>query len=332
MKTLRYLLFVALAALLLWLAFRGTDPQELWNSLANADYRYVLLSMAMGYVAYISRGLRWLLLLDSMGHRAHPWSSIHAVAVGYFANMAVPRAGELARCTALNRMERIPVSKLFGTVILERAIDFLMLFSFVAAVLLTSYDDFMAFYQKASGGGDAATNLEASGSPLWLFILLGMSLMVGLFFLFRNRILRHPLWAKVRSFLSGIREGLQTIVHMKKKGLFLLHTLVIWTMYFLMVYICIFAIPETAELTVANMLFVMVAAGMGMVVPVPGGVGAYHYLVVLSLGLLGINDTVGLSFATLVHSGQAIMGILTGLIALLFMYLRTRKMSLTDAG
>ena len=87
-QVFRYLLFIALAALLLWLAFRGTDPEELWQAISTADYRWILLSMVMGYVAYISRGMRWLLLLDSMGHQAKTWSSIHAVAIGYFANMA----------------------------------------------------------------------------------------------------------------------------------------------------------------------------------------------------------------------------------------------------
>ena len=86
-----------------------------------------------------------------------------------------------------------------------------------------------------------------------------------------------------------------------------------------MVYICIFALPETSGLSYSNMLFVMVAAAMGMVVPVPGGVGAYHYLVVLSMGVLGVSETVGLSFATLVHSGQTLMGIISGAVGFLFL-------------
>ena len=64
---------------------------------------------------------------------------------GPFTNMAIPRAGEVARCTALNRLENIPISKLLGTVVLERAIDFLMLFLFLCGVLLTSHNDFLIF-------------------------------------------------------------------------------------------------------------------------------------------------------------------------------------------
>ena len=132
--------------LLLWLAFRKTDPTELWESLRHADYRYVILSMLMGYAAYISRGMRWLLLLETMNYKPRSWASIHSVAIGYFANMAVPRAGEVARCTSLNKLEDIPVSKLFGTVIVERTLDFIMLISFVSGALLTSYSSFTAFF------------------------------------------------------------------------------------------------------------------------------------------------------------------------------------------
>ena len=316
-KSLRYAVFVGIAGGLLWLAFRETDPKSLWANLAGADYRFILLSMTMGYVAYISRGLRWNLLLECMGYRAKKASSIHSVAIGYLANMAVPRAGEVARCTALNRLEDIPVSKLLGTVVLERAIDFLMLFLFLGGVLLTSYADFLVFYEKASGAETAASG---ESNTAWLIgALLFFIFMVVLGWMWRGRIQSHPAWQKIKDFASGLAEGFKTLSKIDKKGLFILHTLIIWAMYFFMVYICIFALPETSGLSYSNMLFVMVAAAMGMVVPVPGGVGAYHYLVVLSMSVLGVSETVGLSFATLVHSGQTLMGIISGAVGFLFL-------------
>lgn len=322
-NVVKYLLFVGLAMLLLWLAFRKTDPTELWESLRHADYRYVILSMLMGYAAYISRGMRWLLLLETMNYKPRSWASIHSVAIGYFANMAVPRAGEVARCTSLNKLEDIPVSKLFGTVIVERTIDFIMLVSFVSGALFTSYSTFTEFFSTATGNTQSS-DTPFFQSPVFFILLAGLAFFFFLY-LFRNLLTRQPFYAKIRSFLAGVWEGFQAVFKMKKKLAFILHTLFIWIMYYLMVYVVIFAIPETQHLSPSNMLFVMVAAGMGMVVPVPGGVGAYHYLVVLSLGLLGISDTVGLSFATLVHSGQSVMAIITGVIAMLYIYYRKRK-------
>ena len=320
-KSLRYAVFFGVAGTLLWLAFRETDPKTLWANLAGADYRFILLSMIMGYIAYISRGLRWNLLLASMGYRAKKASSIHSVAVGYLTNMAVPRAGEVARCTALNRLENIPISKLLGTVVLERAIDFLMLFLFLCGVLLTSYNDFLIFFEKASG----AKQPTSEGSNLVL--LLGASvflLLLGiLWWKWHERIRSHWAWHKLKDFASGLAEGFKTLSKIDNKGLFVVHTLIIWSMYFFMVYICIFALPATSTLSYSNMLFVMVAGAMGMVVPVPGGVGAYHYLVVLSLGVLGVSETVGLSFATLVHSAQALMGIISGGVG--FLYLTKKR-------
>ena len=319
-RSLRYVLFIGVAGGLFWLALREADPKTLWANLAGADYRFILLSMTMGYVAYVSRGLRWNLLLESMGYRSKKASSIHSVAIGYLANMAIPRAGEVARCTALNRLEEIPVSKLVGTVVLERAIDFLMLFLFLGGVLLTSYSDFQVFYETASGAGQPSSD----GSNMnWLFGASFFLALLGLiWWKWKERIRSLSGWQKFTGFAQGLAEGFRTLYKIDKKGLFVVHTLIIWAMYFFMVYICIFALPETSELSYSNMLFVMVAAAMGMVVPVPGGVGAYHYLVVLSLGVLGVSETVGLSFATLVHSGQTLMGIISG--ALGFLYLTKR--------
>lgn len=122
-----------------------------------------------------------------------------------------------------------------------------------------------------------------------------------------------------------MKEGLQTIFRIKQWAWFVFHTLVIWSMYYFMVYICIYAMPQTAQLSMANVLFVMVAAGMGMLVPVPGGVGSYHYLVVLALGLLGVEATTALGFATLVHSGQALMAIVAGVVAMVYVYLKKQQ-------
>ncbi len=323
-KILKYSLFAALAVLLLWLAFKETDPKELWETLSKADFRFVLLSMIMGYTAYLSRGIRWLILLDTLNYKSTPWAAIHSVAIGYFANMAVPRAGEVARCTALNSVNQIPVSKLFGTVLIERTIDFLMLLSLIGITFLTSYNDFTRFFNSASAGGETRVETPWYQHKLFYAALFGI-VVLGLFFLFRSRILRHPFYAKVRGFLVEMKEGLQTIFRIKQWAWFVFHTLVIWSMYYFMVYICIYAMPQTAQLSMANVLFVMVAAGMGMLVPVPGGVGSYHYLVVLALGLLGVEATTALGFATLVHSGQALMAIVAGVVAMVYVYLKKQQ-------
>lgn len=322
---LRYALFAGIGLGLLYLAFGETDPKALLAVLQKADYRFILLSMAMGFVAYVARGLRWLMLLKTLGYTAKPWSSIHSVSIGYFANMAVPRAGEVARCTTLSGLENIPVTKLLGTVIVERALDLVMLLSMLALAFGTSFNKMQAFFDRALNSADPTP--ESNGIP-WTRVALGgvAVLLIGVFIL-RKRLGKLPFFDKIRHLVREVGEGIGSILKMPNKGLFVLYTLTIWAMYYFMVHICIYALPETAGLSMADTLFVMVAAGMGMVVPVPGGVGAYHYLVVLSMGLLGIEASLSLGFATLVHSGQALMGIVAGLVALLYISLSKRRLA-----
>ena len=126
-KILKYILFFGIGLLLLFLAFKNQNPSELISQLKNVNYTWVLLSMVFGFIAIISRGIRWVILLKNMNYKSSTLNSIYSVAIGYFTNLAIPRAGEVTRCTSLSEVEKIPFNKLFGTIILERTIDFLIL-------------------------------------------------------------------------------------------------------------------------------------------------------------------------------------------------------------
>ena len=320
---LKYALFIGVAILLLWLAFHNQDPAVLIKDLKSADYRWVLLSVIIGYSALMSRGYRWLILLEPLGYKPKLWNSINSVATLYLVNMAVPRAGELARCTSMNQVEDIPVDKLFGTVILERVVDFIMLFGIIMFTFLMYLDELLQLFDLAvSGSNDAA----GGGNSLKIYVAIFIAVSSILFFSFRKHIINHPKFQTVRNFWNGIKEGLKTIRTMRRKGAFIAHTLYIWLCYYLMVYLVFFAIPETAVLSWSDGFFIMVAASLGIVVPVPGGIGAYHYLVMIAMGILGLTLEDGLAFATIVHSSQTLMLLFAGAAAFLFLYLERRKL------
>lgn len=313
----KYLLFLGIGGLFLWLAFRKTEWAKLVEDFRSADYSYVIYSMLMGYAAFISRGLRWNLLLEPLGKKAKPWNAIHAVSIGYFANVAVPRAGELMRCTSLKSTDDIPLERLFGTVVLERVIDAAILLALILFTFIIQLGNLQHFFDQAFANSDGS----AAQGPDIKLILLGVIVVFGLLaYLFRRKIQALPIFIKVRELWQGFKEGFKSLSKVKNKWAFYGHTAFIWIMYFLMIYVVIFALPATSEISLANGLFVMIAGGMGMVVPAPGGIGSYHYLVMLALGVLGINETDGLSFATLVHSGQLVMTLIAGVLALPMIY------------
>lgn len=321
-NVLKYLFFLGIGGGFLFLTFRQTDWQKLGADFAQADYRYVLLSMAMGYAAFVSRGLRWNLLLHPLGRKAKAWNAINAITLGYFANTAIPRAGEVMRCTALKSTDDLPLERLFGTVVLERVIDGLILMSLIGTTFLLQFDHFAAFIDAG-----LSQSPESAASSAWLkWLLLGIFVaFLLLLYLLRHRLQSLPAFAKIRGLWQGFKEGFKSLSKVEKKAAFFAHTAFIWIMYFAMIYVVIYALPATENLSLADGLFIMIAGGMGMVVPSPGGIGSYHYLVMLALGILGVDRADGLSFATLVHGGQFIMTVGTGLIALIAVYYQREK-------
>ena len=320
---IKYTVFIAIALALLYFAFKGTDFEELKENLVHANYLWVGISIVMGYAAVISRGYRWLILLEPLGYKPRLWSSIHAVAFGYMFNIFVPRGGELGRCGVMSRQEKIPVDKLFGTVILERVVDFVFLIFITALAFVLNIDNFFGMFDTQII--DPSQIEEPQESYLKYYLLGGAALVAILLFIFRKKIVEHPRFEVIRNFWNGIKEGFTSVKKMEKKGAFIAHSVFIWTNYYLMVYICFFALPETSSLTISDGFFVMMAASLGIVIPAPGGMGSYHYLVTLALVVLGLTKSVGFSFATIVHTSQTVMLLLAGLIGLVYFSLAKKR-------
>ena len=125
----KYLASLTFAGTIIYLLFRNQDPVALVEKISEVEFGWVILSMIFGGWAYVNRGLRWIVLIDALGYKSSKMNSIFAVSVGYFTNMFIPRAGEISRCTALNKVEKIPINKLFGTILVERVIDLVFLIS-----------------------------------------------------------------------------------------------------------------------------------------------------------------------------------------------------------
>lgn len=323
-QTLRVFLFVSIGGFLLYLALKNIDLSKLWYDLLSARYEYVIISMILGYLAFISRGIRWNYLLEPMGYRVPVWKSIHSISIGYLANAAMPRAGEVIRCTALHQATKVPINRLVGTVVAERVVDMLMLLLSLLLSLVFNVGKIVAFYNQTFKTD--ASPKDASLSPKW--IVIGSILLLGIIvYAFRNKLKALPVMSKIRELWAGFREGIFSVMNTPKRIPFILHTLFIWFCYYLMVHIVVFALPATAHLSLSDSLFIMIVAGLGMLVPAPAGIGSYHYAVVTGMGILGIAADSGMAFATLVHTGQFIMTLVAGFISLIGMYVWRGKKS-----
>ena len=318
-KWIKYVFFLFLGIGLMYLAFKNQSPKALIAQLKDVNYLWIVISMFFGFIAIISRGLRWVILLQNLNFSVSKLNSIYSVAIGYFTNIAIPRAGEITRCSSLNQTEDVPVDKLFGTIILERVIDFIILLSLVLLVLILKFELFLEFLAIIFDG----QTIELSS-----LIGIGLSAMSILFILFvltKKILKKSAFYLKIKMFIIGIKDGFKSINGLENKTGFWAHTFIIWLMYLLMTYVCFFSIEATRMLNVADGLYTMVIGGFGMVAPVQGCIGAYHYIVKVGLMILDVSEASAILFATVVHTAQTLMTLSVGGISILMVFLSKRK-------
>ena len=321
--------------------FFGRNSDSLQRDLLKVNYQFILLSMLFGAIAYVNRGLRWILLIDALGYKASKINSISSVSVGYFTNLFIPRAGELSRCTSLNKSDNIPVDKLFGTILIERVIDlFLLLLGVILAFLLKSEEIIKSIseYQKIPELNESNLIKENNFNLLIVMFFIIITFVIY-FFLFRKKLKSYNFYKqKIIKFIFGLKIGFKSIKKIKNLTSFWLHTISIWIMYFLMTYICFFAIPETSNLGFSEALFLLILGGIGMVIPSPGGVGSYHLIIMTGLVALQIPEgflsassyneyNPAMLFPFIVHTGQTFVAIIMGSFGLLMLFINKKKLN-----
>lgn len=332
---LKYLISLAIAGGLLWFTFQQShlDAGDLWQKISAADYRWVLLSCLFTVVAHWSRAERWRALLEPVvPQRPNSLDTTASVLTGYLANLALPRAGEVARCGTLYRLTGVPVNVSFGTVVAERLFDLLMLILLLGATFVLEFDRLSQFFMEFLGG---KLPKGSSGSGVLILVgavLLGLALLGWfLFNRYREALGRHPLYQKISGFAKGLLEGLLSVRKIRKPGLFIAHTLLIWGMYYLMSYCLFFAMPATASLGALAGLTILVVGSLGMAAPTPGGIGSFHLLVGQVAILYGLTSQDGQILATFIHGVSTLMIIILGVASLLYvLFRRNKKTDLPD--
>ncbi|MBR9998021.1 MAG: flippase-like domain-containing protein [Cyclobacteriaceae bacterium] len=300
-----YFVTLILAIALLLYVFRDIDLKVLWAKLKAANFAYVYISIAMSLVSHYFRGYRWTLLLKPLGYRLNSFRAFIAVMVGYFANLLVPRMGEVTRCAILKKTDNIPMPASLGSVISERLLDLILLLFIIVATFIIEFSTLKDFlYEQlhsAYKSFDLGNFLIGAGLVALIFV-------TGIYLISRNKAFIRTLgfYKKLRPFAYELINGLNSIRKLENKSAFFISTLIIWGLYYTMSYIIVFSFPATSNLGLAAGLSILMAGGLGMTAPVQSGIGTYHAFVSGVLILYGIGKEDGLLFATLVHTSQFI--------------------------
>ncbi|WP_129714312.1 lysylphosphatidylglycerol synthase transmembrane domain-containing protein [Pedobacter sp. SYP-B3415] len=312
LATGKYFLLFLLGLALLYLAFRGQNMSALWKEIAQANLLWVLVSAACVVVANVLRAWRWNLLFLPLQFRVSLKNSFAAVMVGYLANLALPRVGEITRCTALNRSDRVPLYASLGTVVTERLFDVLVLFLTICGMLVFQYPVVGSFMERLLQ--QLMDRLHAGAATILL--IFGGLLFAGIAFVWWY--LRSKKSRTVLRIIVGLKQGLLSFNRMKQKAMFLLLSALIWLCYYLSVYLALFALPATAHLGFDAAYTALVFSGLAMIAPVQGGIGVFHWMVGKALACYLLPFPEGLAYATIIHSSQMILILVIGSLSLVY--------------
>lgn len=313
---------------MIWLAVKDKTDAELSNikgALQQANYFWIFLSIIISGLSHFFRALRWKILLAPLGHKPKTSNTFFAVMVGYLANLALPRLGEVSRCGLLAQYEKVPFVQGFGSVIAERALD-------VVCVILLFFMTLALEFEKISGIandmilGPLSNKLHnLMQKPVLMIVLLSsLVLLAGAFLYFRKKI-QSLMSEKIRGFIKGLWEGLLSVKKVNKPVMFIVHTIMIWFMYILQVYVCFLAFEELSGLSFVVAMVITVFGSVAVVV-VPGGTGMYQLIVIQILTTVYfISQTSSFAFAWSVWVSQIVLILIAGLLSLILLPVLNRS-------
>ena len=288
------------------------ELEKIKISFIKADYFYIFLSLFIALFGFWSRAYRWKFALQHLGYQTKFRNDLMTVCVSYLVNLTIPRSGEVSRAMLLKKYEDVPFDKGFGTIVAERIVDMLIFLLFVTIGFISQFE---TIYQYLVNNGVKFETLIWAG--ILVFVVFVIFVLVWIY-------AEWKIILKLKQKLSGLIEGMQSILKMKDKWKYIFHSFFIWFSYLAMFYVTIFALPETADISfdVVVMGFIFGTLAVGFT---NGGLGAYPLAVASILSLYGISEGIGTAFGYLIWVSQTLLTIFLGLLSYLLLPILNKK-------
>ncbi|MBK8519941.1 MAG: flippase-like domain-containing protein [Chitinophagaceae bacterium] len=323
---LQYTLFLGAGIFLVWWQLKGmtaAQKTQFTSALSNANYWLIIPIVFMSLLSHLSRAYRWKLLLEPLDYYPKIKNVFAVTMVGYLANAAIPRLGEILKCTFLSRYEHIKVEKLVGSILIERTFDLFCFVLFIGITVLIQVDKIGGFIKEK-----IASFADNAGMPLWGKGLIVVTIITLIYYGLNLLVKKYPEnknILKVNIFFKGIGQGFIAIRSLKKRNQFIAHTVFIWAMYLLQIYVGFKAMEHTIELDMRAACSVLVLATFAMIIT-PNGIGLFPIFVMQTLILYGIESAYGTAFGWLIWGVATSIILVVGFICLLLLpYINKQK-------
>ena len=302
------LLGIVISALLLWLALRTINFEEVSAAFGAANYALLVPALALYFTGVAVRAVRWRVLLAPLREVA-AGRLFPIVVMGYMANDILPaRLGEVVRVDVLRRREGISRAASLATVLIERISDGLCLIIFAAVTLplvaLTGDWRGPLLFTAALFAGAAAILVVIAARPT-LAVILAEPII---------RVLPRGLRGRARSLVESVVRGLSVLGGIRATLWALGLTVVAWLCEAGLYLTLLWALAIEGPPLVPLAILATSIANLGTLVPSsPGYVGVFHYLVQQVLTQAGVRLGQATVYAVLVHAALIVPVTLLGL-------------------
>lgn len=307
-KTARILLPLTFGVIIFWWVYHKMDFHQIADILSgDVKYQWFVVSVALGVLSHVLRAVRWRMLIMQLGIRPSVKLLTNAVFINYGANLVLPRLGEVWRCIFVAQKKKTTFTKIFGTLIAERVVDMLLVMLMVLVGMFTMLDLFTSFIDE-----HFLPHIHFHiAEHLWIafFGAIGLIIfvMVGYRLLKRGRI-----WKKIVVLLHEITIGIKTVLILPHKAAFFALSILIWLCYLIQLYVCFFAFGFTEHLGLGICFSMFVMGSIAFALPVQGGIGPWHFMVIATMVFYGVDPTEAAAFALIVHTLQTLVSAVTG--------------------
>ena len=291
--------------------FSEKDIEEIKKHFKNANYYYLNFSIFIAFLGSVSRAYRWKYALDHMGYKTTFANNFMAVSIGYLMNMTVPRSGEISRALVLKKYNDVPFDKGFGSIIAERIVDMVILLGLIILAFFIQYDILKTFILD-----------KIPLQKLILLLAIGLGLFMAFILIYLYSKLKFILHLKEK--ISGLKEGILSILHMKKKWAYLGHTVFIWFSYIYMFYIGLLVISETNMLPLSAVITSFIVGSVAIAFT-NSGFGSYPFLMAKILLFYNISETAGSAFGWIIWTTQMLLLVFLGALSFLLLPILNRS-------